>query len=351
MDKTKPADRNTRAGRRKRVWLISLLVCAAVLVYLAFWGPGVYPVWDRTEIGEKLTTTLGRYYEDHGEYPPYLFGDVNSNPRLHRLDSNPYYLSVNNIDTEGFIPIAPDPLVKGGYLRSYPFAMCSPESLASLSPVSQLNYRFTHGCPPRFNRWRCAFSTPGDFIARVKDGRELDLGECQLADWQLRQRVPVAPESEEPAPVFSSRLFTLGGREFSRGRNTADGELQESLPLKRCSLHPIDQITIPAETLPFFGYQRGEWFGEQEDSAWLWFYGSNWWSKVIPLSDDPDERYVQQLNLNRPDTSLYNAPPRGLDLLNAETGELEPDGIPDGICLLYKLKDGEVVEVIRAEGI
>ena len=40
----------------------------------------------------------------------------------------------------------------------------------------------------------------------------------------------------------------------------------------------------------------------------------------------------------------------GLDLLNASTGELTPDGLGDGISVLYKLRDGEVIEVIHAEG-
>jgi len=39
----------------------------------------------------------------------------------------------------------------------------------------------------------------------------------------------------------------------------------------------------------------------------------------------------------------------GLDVLNAETGELVPDSIPDGICILYELRDGGVVKITRAE--
>ncbi len=38
-----------------------------------------------------------------------------------------------------------------------------------------------------------------------------------------------------------------------------------------------------------------------------------------------------------------------LDILNAETGQLTPDGILDGIVPLYKLKDGKVVEKVSAK--
>jgi hypothetical protein len=100
----------------------------------------------------------------------------------------------------------------------------------------------------------------------------------------------------------------------------------------------------------FFGYQRGEWLGRSEQEAWLWFYGSNIWpeqNNPIPWNSD-NWRAMEYLDLFR-DFSEFGR--RGFDLLNDETGELTPDGKRDGICLLYKLKDGELAEVIRADGI
>ena len=137
--------------------------------------------------------------------------------------------------------------------------------------------------------------------------------------------------------------------------------------------------------LPCFGYQRGEWLSLGEKECWLWLYGHLALSEAFdPAPETLAEvkqllaTYLPEINeiiaekkeyceqhgldpqehLGLPDTlftDYYNPfvihEARGLDLLNAETGELVPDGIPDGICLLYKLRDGEVVEVMRAEEI
>jgi hypothetical protein len=108
------------------------------------------------------------------------------------------------------------------------------------------------------------------------------------------------------------------------------------------------------QSLPYFGYQRGEWFDANERECWLWLYGSNLWPETVAYDRTEHTQYSDweqkaSKELWRGFADGYG--PQGLDLLNAATGELEPDGIPDGICLLYKLKDGEVVEIIRAEGI
>ncbi len=39
----------------------------------------------------------------------------------------------------------------------------------------------------------------------------------------------------------------------------------------------------------------------------------------------------------------------GLDVLNAETGDLKPDGIPDGVALKLELREGQVVNITKAE--
>jgi hypothetical protein len=79
-----------------------------------------------------------------------------------------------------------------------------------------------------------------------------------------------------------------------------------------------------------FGYARGDSVGGDKDTAVFWMYGED------TAADD---------NL-----STYEHPePFGLDILNAETGELVPDGIPDGVVLFCKLQNGEVAEITRAE--
>ncbi|OPX21496.1 MAG: hypothetical protein B1H03_06495, partial [Planctomycetales bacterium 4484_113] len=71
-----------------------------------------------------------------------------------------------------------------------------------------------------------------------------------------------------------------------------------------------------------FGYQRGDFIeaidGTAKD-AWLWFYGN--------------------LSVGH---SLEEIP--GLDLVDNDDGLIQPDGIPDGIVVLYKLKEGKVIE-------
>ena len=99
-----------------------------------------------------------------------------------------------------------------------------------------------------------------------------------------------------------------------------------------------------------FGYRRGDFMGAGAGEAWLWFYGSNIWpeqNNPVPdnLSEMQAEEYYELF------TGFQEFGPLGLDLETGRSGRLVPDGIPDGICLLYRLRDGELVEVVRAEGI
>jgi hypothetical protein len=72
-----------------------------------------------------------------------------------------------------------------------------------------------------------------------------------------------------------------------------------------------------------FGYVRGERMGGDKRTAFLWIYG-------------------------RPDSSATDTL-TGLDVLNAETGELKPDGIPDGVVLKLELRGGQVVNITKAD--
>ncbi|MCD6283461.1 hypothetical protein J7J84_07705 [bacterium] len=121
------------------------------------------------------------------------------------------------------------------------------------------------------------------------------------------------------------RLLAAGGVTRRAGR---DGQalIYTVMPEKLDKLLSVDGSQFEPYHNFFqgnFGYVRGEHMGGDEKSAFLWMYGMR----------DP----------------LAPGRHRGLDVLNAETGELVPDGIPDGICILYELRDGEVVNVTRAE--
>ncbi|MCB1216885.1 PQQ-binding-like beta-propeller repeat protein [bacterium] len=181
-----------------------------------------------------------------------------------------------------------DPLISEGYLKAYP----------KIWP--QISY-FDHDEFPNMDdegvkRWYCAVATPGYCDETLT--AELSI----IRDRSIPIRVPClsAPHMQHDFSAYS-----------------------------------------------YFGYQRGDWMGSDADEAWLWFYGSNIWpenNNPIP-EERSDYRESEYYDLF---FSTWIYADRGLDLLNPLTGELEPDGKPDGICLLYHLKNGKVEEVLRA---
>lgn len=184
-----------------------------------------------------------------------------------------------------------DPLIAGGYLEAYPLAWPQPGCWCGLEAANTDDRQYV--------RWYCAVSTPG------------------------------APE----APVLET------------GRGGPDDNPR---PRTRCL--SIGPRVYDHSGYSFFGYQRGEWLGRTEQEAWLWFYGSNIWperNNPIPWNAS-NWQAMEYYDLFR-DFSEFGR--LGFDLLNDETGELVPDGKRDGICLLYKLKDGKLAEVLRADGI
>lgn len=319
---------------------------------------GEMRIADRRVVAQVIIDAMHEYYADHGEYPPYLFGGSSENyVELGQWDAS-------FVDGYANFEVVPnvDPLIKGGYISNYPRAWPGPR---------WISYCGDCPCPkPKVSDardityWRCMYSTPGDFL--VLGGPSPMLYTAALDRWRVRgkeegRRVLA---TLDPADFAQARHYALGGRErnpvfgpYQTFYTAWPGEQYRRIARLYLDFEPVSQ----QPDLPFFGYQRGEWFGESPRSAWLWFYGSNIW----PEHNHPPAQYFVDWEMSdgvgkSAATEFYelfawfafpDQPVRGLDLLNAKTGALEPDGISDGICLLYKLEDGTVVDVVRAEGI
>ncbi len=239
--------------------------------YYGGWSPESDPapaglqIADRTVVAAEIIRGLMAYYEDHGEWPPFLLG----------------------------VKYEEDPLIAGGYLEAYPLAWPQPGCYCRESTPNTDERDYV--------RWFCAVSTPG----------EPDLP---------AMNVNRARQAGQPAQRLRPRCLSIGPK-----------------------MHDTSGWS-------FFGYQRGEWLGRDEQSCWLWLYGSNIWPEqnnpIPPLYSN--WQAMEYYDLFR---DFHEFGPRGFDLLNDQTGELIPDGKRDGICLLYKLVDGELAEVIRADGI
>jgi hypothetical protein len=290
-------------------------------------------VWDRRQVAKLVIDALCAYNVDNGEFPPFLLGGGKNS--LQQMMENK------------------DPLVAGGYLLDYPPYFPSLDYCMCSSHCWPFDKR-------EGERWLCMFSTPGDHqfygLSRVQIARRNE-PDPEMLD------VPY----DQPGP--EDRLYALGGRRhFFSGLNSYSsysfwpGRFVDTEMLLRRTHGPY----VPLRFFPFFGYQRGEHMGTDSSEAWLWFYGNNRpaaLSQLVPVSlrrpefngyEPQDETVVSDQTMNDLHARsglfpLYE--PQGLDLINAKSGEMQPDGIPDGICLLYKLKDGKLIESIAAEGL
>jgi len=324
-------------SRKRRAWIIGCTAFAAAIAVdvtcLIVINRNREPyVQNREEAAQIVIDALSEYYSDRGEYPPLLYGDLSASPYAPVIQEGDvlYWLSslyVGNEQTEeqftAFVNLYEDPLIASGYLSAYPLA-------------GQIR-----DCWGRHRwkniRWRCAVSTPGTFKIETADGQLIswdDIYEDIAArNWDKGQwwRIAEPQHAYEDVCIGECRLYALAA--YDLGSSDSDAGQRKKVPVEYI-LHPRPvQESMPIDSLPYFGYQRGEWLGGNPREAWLWFYGFS---------------QVESDEIRGKSMPGYA---KGLDLISYATGELKPDGIPDGICLLYKLKDGAVVEVVRAEEI
>lgn len=307
---------------------------------------------NRNTVAGIIADALQAYFADHGEYPAYLFGGGAIIAKSF-TDSSPENVTPN-----------PDPLISGGYLDEYP-------RVWYLGSWPRNSGDDGTSDPRGWDHWNCMFSTPGDLL--VFSRQCIYLTEQYLFlfndDAYSEQHANLSGDLGDRVPLDQRRHFALGGlpkygnRVFSAWPS---GEVD-----------PGEDMECLTGDLSCFGYQRGEWLGLDEQECWLWFYGNRkayeeystapatrdgvkrllagYSAGIQEFIEQHSDEPVNEFGLPHSLFARYNPfvinEPSGLDLINAKTGELAPDGIPDGICLLYKLKDGEVVEVVPAEGI
>jgi len=252
-----------------------------------------------------ILDALNRYYEGKGVYPDYILG---GEERWSEWE------------------LSPDPLLKDDYIKAYPTRFISGRGRV----VSGFNGDPRGGA----HRIKNLVSSPNDGLVQyILDTRR------PLSPY----RSPLKESSSEEGKEGFAASKTLYQEQMKawkyvmeRGVLLAAGGVRNEYPDLDLS---ISYSAIPSDIQQHlkewgsvqevingiegdFGYVRGEHMESDEKSAYLWMYGML-----------PDGR-----------TGLV-----GLDILNAETGELKPDGLPDGIVLLYELQDGEVVNITLAE--
>ena len=359
MSEKGPAVRSLKAG------VIIVVVCF-VLVLLGtfiyqigppeFWNQWFRIAWGKLTASQdqrRLCNALNRYYEAHGEYPPYLLGG--EQPRDDReLLLYDWLLS----DTYGEVARAAlarahglkgllfDPLMTEGYLRRYP--------TWAYYWDREPNPPCDTPDPRGLRRMRNIVSAPNDPIVQyyralaspVLEKRlalELEDGELPEGQGFGGQRYFVEQGLLQTA-LGRSRYFCGGvyERAWSRRRRISAGpgrtvEIPEGKSREACAfvapvvwaLSMVGGASIFFQSNSVsgqFGYQRGDFIeaidGTAKD-AWLWFYGH-----IHRFPEFPEELY-------------------GLDLVDNDDGLIQPDGIPDGIVVLYKLKEGKVIEVVK----
>lgn len=298
-------------------------------------------VASRTEVAEIVVPALNAYYRDLAEYPPYMFGGP---PTIRHTFEH-------TEESSGQVP-NPDPLMTGGYLDEYPLVWCD-----TMWVLVNLWYVATD--PRGYAHWKCMFSTPGDLRILSPESRMIVSGGFE----NLFGNAAV-PDSD----CLALEMGKYGDRYYALGIETAEaGYPQFSVwPPGQTGYANADvenAMEYIRGDMPYFGYQRGEWLGDDSNSCWLWFYGYTSWAdkyKTLPSNIKQAKKLLLDREFatehGQDDTLIANfcwdtieLEPKGLDLLDAGRGLLKPDGVPDYICLLYKLKDGAVVEVVRAD--
>jgi hypothetical protein len=298
-------------------------------------------VASRIQVAETIVPALNDYYRDHAEYPPYLFGG----PSLIRRTFEHTEKSAGQMPN-------PDPLLAGGYIDEYPAVWC--DTMWHL-----VNLRYTATDPRGHSHWKCMFSTPDDLPILSPESR-------MVVNGGFEQHGDNATGVN--ANCLALELDRYGGRYYAFGIEMAEPDFaQISIWPPGQAAYANGDVENTMEyirgDMPYFGYQRGEWLGDDADSCWLWLYGyTSWADKCRNLPSNIKQARKLLLDEEFAAThsptfgpiphfcwDTFELEPKGLDLLDAGCGLLKPDGIPDYICLLYKLRDGEIVEVVRAE--
>jgi hypothetical protein len=290
---------------------------ALVIVVVAVWQnmdgsrltPSVYvkPPPPEPEYALELVSALNEYYSQKGEYPPYLLGGL---AEIYQLK---------------------DPLIESHILQSYPEVQKHRGTGIKMAPIQNI------------------VSSPDDpYVVYLRDKyRDKALTVAKRLEAQGKADewsgfIEGADLVSKVERAMSNKRFLCGGGS-SPNALQAGGE-QSAIPFTYQYVDSIFGVIELAEENPNlmfsslsnfpvdseFGYQRGEYVGGDKHGCWLWFY-----------SDRP----VLTNNLGEPDKpDMWIV---GLDLVDAEDGLIKPDGSPDGIVLLYKLKDGKVTEVVK----
>lgn len=334
--------------------IISLIIYFALCLLVVFiyqmgppevWNQQFRVAWGKltsSQDQQRICHALNRYFEAHGEYPPYLLGGE-AHPaeeeyglsmfKAQWADSEMYGKAAREalVRAQTIKEQLSDPLLAGGYLRQYPrWAYFWDRYEPPLIPD-----------PRGLRRMRNVVSAPNDPVVEYYRSLASPILEKRLAyeliDGEFRESINpgqpyiyLAQQGLLQTDLKRSRYFCAGAyewawwndREFYKA-SVFVGSVVYTLSLVAGSSIRHNDNTVSGQ----FGYQRGDFIefidGTARD-AWLWFYG------FVSGGDSPEEM-------------------PGLDLVDNDDGLIRPDGIPDGICILYELRDGEVVNVTRAE--
>jgi len=254
-----------------------------------------------------LVRALNLYFAEFGEYPPYLLGGLAKKWKL------------------------PDPLIDAGILDEYPLVEKHRCGLKSKEPIENI------------------VSTPNDpyveFLRKkykekaLAEAARLEALDRLERDPWLHPKTNVKVSTVEKA--FKMERFLCAGGVRISVPVTSKGYAEELVWYNTYQFSDgvAGALELGAEHFrgsyfsavdSEFGYQRGEFLGEDNRSCWIWFYAKE------PLRRD------YSAEPGREDVLVI-----GLDLVDPAEGLIRPDGIPDGVVLLYKLKEGKVVEVVK----
>lgn len=292
--------------------VVVVLLLAALLIRKAAhydeWLRSQIPRYPEQEelvhtIAQELMHAVNEYYSRFGEYPPYLLGGWASGLKLE------------------------DPLIEAGVLQKYP-----------LPPPPDPNWENGWGVTPMNN----VVSSPNDPLVQFLREEFLQKALAEAKDEEKQEHPPwwrQSPTSLEVEELMNQERYLCGGgivvkeeprTHGTRAFATYSTNVSSGLKLWGEDPHTVRYLLQSDYVDSQFGYQRGEHIGGNEKQCWLWFYA---YETVVPdyfaEAGEPPARVV------------------GMDLVDNDDGLIRPDGIPDGIVLLYKLKEGKVVEVVK----